>query len=295
MGDAAEHCGPPRDWPRRGLLVMKTYQPVPYALGKKCILQPLTLTMQPGEHVAIIGRSGAGKSTLLAGLSQLLPTGGGTLELDGWASTSVRLRRWREALQCIPQQPLLLAGSVRHNLDPYGRFSDDALWEALRATGLEQMLRDLPRKLETEVEAGDGDHIQLSAGQRQLLALSRLLLRRQNARLVLLDEPAAGLEQQEGVRLQRVLKERLVPEATAITITHRILPVLHNFSRVLVFADGRCVEDGSPEGLLERQGGHLHELFLQAAPRLQAHVKRLIALQRSQGLRAVGKLIRAQS
>eukprot|EP00439_Symbiodinium_sp_Y106_P064088 s917_g10.t1 len=73
-------------------------------------LQPLTLQVRPGEHVALVGASGAGKSTLMAGLSRLV--------LDGWEARAVPLSRWREALVCLPQQPLLLAGSIRHNLDP---------------------------------------------------------------------------------------------------------------------------------------------------------------------------------
>ncbi|CAE7945653.1 cftr [Symbiodinium sp. KB8] len=97
---------------------IKSPTPTNGAEGLIFPLQPLTLQVLPGEHVALVGASGAGKSTLMAGLSRLLPVSRGRLVLDGWEARAVPLSRWREALLCLPQQPLLLAGSIRHNLDP---------------------------------------------------------------------------------------------------------------------------------------------------------------------------------
>ena len=164
---------------------MESYQPVPYQslhsngfVGSKQILQPLILTIQPRDHVALVGASGSGKSTLLAGLARLLPAGHGQLKLDGWESHLVSLARWRAALLCLPQQPLLLAGTVRHNLDPEsvfgmrlrassssssstmssnaeenGECADDvALWEALRLAGLEDIVRSSILGLDSEID-----------------------------------------------------------------------------------------------------------------------------------------------
>ena len=92
-----------------------------------------------GEHLALVGRSGGGKSTLLAGLTRLLPVQRGTLAIDGWDAAAVPLRRWRRAIRAIPQEPLLLAGSIAHNLDPGGAVDEAEAWEALRLAGLGEL------------------------------------------------------------------------------------------------------------------------------------------------------------
>ncbi|CAE8644165.1 unnamed protein product, partial [Polarella glacialis] len=303
---------PPSNWPERGFLELRQYQPAAHGLSNSPALWPLTLTVQPGEHIALIGRSGAGKSTLLAGLSRLLPVGSGQLRLDGRDANEVSLQRWRAALLCVPQEPLLLAGSVAHNLDPQGLFAPFELWEALRLVALEALVRALPLQLATQIGNGrpngegkeseapnrgpaaepGASSVQLSGGQRRLLVLARLLLRRQDARLVLLDEPAAGMEQQEVTRLHGVLQAHL-GHAALIAVTHRLLPVLHLFSRVLVLSEGSCTEDGAPSDLLADPQSHLCELLAQAPTRLRAHVQRMLALHRLRGLPAIQKMLKS--
>eukprot|EP00928_Gymnodinium_smaydae_P059231 TRINITY_DN4249_c0_g3_i1.p1 TRINITY_DN4249_c0_g3~~TRINITY_DN4249_c0_g3_i1.p1 ORF type:complete len:968 (-),score=217.34 TRINITY_DN4249_c0_g3_i1:98-2761(-) len=289
---AAKRRGPPLAWPQRGLLELHGYQPAAYALNGAPALQPQTLTFRPGEHVALIGRSGAGKSTLLAGLTRLLPRARGSLFLDGWASEHVSLKRWRAAIRCIPQQPLLHSGTIASNIDPEGTLPVASLWEALRLAGIDGVVRELPQQLQTPLHALGGAPLKLSASQRQLLVLARLLARRDSTHMVLLDEPAAGLEHQVGLRLHGAVHEHL-SRALCITVTHRVLPVLHLFSRVLVFSGGCCVEDGAPADLLASQsdGGELAQLLAEAPARMQAHVQRMLALQRSKRLPAVDALL----
>ena len=125
-----------------------------------------------------------------------------------------------------------------------------------------------------------GQELVISAGQRQLLVLARLLLRSNHARVVLLDEPAAGMEESASSRLHGVLHDKLA-HASLIAITHRLLPLLHLFTRVLAFDCGQCVEDGTPSHLLQQPASQLSFLFNSAPPRLQAHVRRMLALHRS--------------
>ena len=265
------------------------YRPAAYSTGVAPTLYPLTLRVEHTDHVALVGRSGAGKSTLLSGLARLLPVAAGTLSLDGWESRRVPLYPWRRAIKAIPQEPLVLAGSVLHNLDPTGLCTEEQALEALRLAGLDELVADLPNGLHTPLarnESGGGSSVELSGGHRQLLALARLLLRREEARLVLLDEPAAGMQESASARLHAVVNEQLV-HTTLLAVTHRLLPLLHLFSRVVVLERGACVEDGAPAALLAKSGGRLHRIFEQAPPRMRAHVRRMIALHRSKGLHAV--------
>ena len=103
---------------------------------------------------------------------------------------------------------------------------------------------------------------------------------------MLLDEAAAGLEQGDAARMHAVLHEQL-SHCAALAITHRLLPLLHLFDRVLVFADGDIIEDGPPSQLLEMPAGYVGSLFAQAPARLQAHTRRMLALKRTRGLHAV--------
>lgn len=280
-------AAPPADWPQRGELRMLRYQPAAYSPSGRCVLHPMTLTITPGEHVVLIGRSGAGKSTLLAGITRLLPPANGQLYIDGSEAREVGLARWRRAFACIPQEPLLLAGSIGFNLDTSATHRDSACWEALRLSGLEMRVRAMPYGLSTAVaDAG------LSGGERQGIVLARLLLRRAEARLVLLDEPAAATAEADSARLHGVLHERFA-HTGLIAISHTALPFLHLFSRLIVLADGSIVEDGAPGALLDDPASRLSGIFSEAPHRLQAHVRRMIALQRTRGLPAVRGLWRS--
>ena len=286
-GDGAAGGGgkaaPPREWPTRGEVVFDAYVPAPYAPHRAPPLQPLTLTLSPHQHVAVVGRSGAGKSTFVAALARLLPLGSGRMAIDGWDASDVALARWRRGMRAIPQEPLLLATTLERNLDPDCEYSAEAHADALRLAGLEGFVRALPRREQTEIGAGG---VRVSAGQLQLIVLARLLLHRHSTRLVLLDEPAAQMEHAASARLHGVLHESF-GHACLVAVTHRLLPLAHLFGRVLVFADGACVEDGATATLLAREGSQVHQQLRAAPARLQAHVRRMQALHKMRGLSAV--------
>jgi thiol reductant ABC exporter CydD subunit len=182
-------------------------------------LPPTSLVIAPGELLAVVGRSGAGKSTLLGVLLSSLAPDAGTIRVDGVDLAALDPDLWRQQVAWLPQRPLLFAGTVADNVrlgEPAA--TDDEVAAALRAAAAE-FVPQLPDGLHTTLgEHGSG----LSAGQRQRIALARVLLRvaRRDCGLVLLDEPTAHLDSATESRVVTALSRALAGRTTVVA-THR--------------------------------------------------------------------------
>ena len=211
-------------------------------------LHDFSLTVEPGETVAIVGPSGAGKSTLFQLAERFYDPQAGAVKLDGVPLTSADPAEIRRRIALVPQDGTLFAASARDNLR-YGNWdaSDEAIWEAARAANAEQFLRDLPQGLDTFL--GE-DGARLSGGQRQRLAIARALLR--DAPILLLDEATSALDA-ESERLVQDALERLMRERTTLVIAHRLATV-RQADRIVVMNEGRIVEQGTHDSLT-RAGG----------------------------------------
>ena len=211
-------------------------------------LDDFTLTVEPGETVAVVGPSGAGKSTLFQLALRFYDPQRGTVRIDGVPLSSADPAELRQRIAYVPQETVLFAASARDNLR-YGRWdaADEELWEAARLANAETFLRGLPEGLDTYLGEGGA---RLSGGQRQRIAIARAMLR--TAPILLLDEATSALDA-ESERLVQDALERLMVDRTTVVIAHRLATV-RSANRIIVMDQGRIVEQGSHDEL-EAGGG----------------------------------------
>ncbi len=218
-----------------------------YPSGKQ-VFQNLTLEIEPGQRVGLVGPSGGGKSSLIAVLQRFYDVGGGRILIDGQDIARITETSLRQAIAIVPQDTALLNRSLKENIR-YGRpeASDEEVWEAAIAARCRPFIETLPKGLETIV----GDRgLLLSGGQRQRIAIARAFLK--NAPILLLDEATSALDSEAEEAIRQAL-ERLMDKRTVIAIAHR-LSTLRGFDRILVLQGGRLVQDGAPDDLLGREG-----------------------------------------
>jgi ATP-binding cassette, subfamily C (CFTR/MRP), member 1 len=196
--------------------------------------------------------SNSGKSSLISTLVQLLDISSGTVLIDELDLTAIPSDTLRQRLFVIPQDPLILSGTLRLNLDPHATATDAALHAALRRVGLHDLLA-ASRGLDAEMTASA-----LSAGQQQLLALARLLLKQGAEKkgraggVLLLDEATSNVDREAEEVLQRVVKEEFAGY-TVVAVAHRLETIL-DADNVVVMDAGRVVEVGPPQVLVENGG-----------------------------------------
>ncbi|XP_040358934.2 ATP-binding cassette sub-family C member 2 [Ixodes scapularis] len=232
-----------RVWPSGGQVEFDCYA-ASYKPGiLPDVLKDVSFTVWPTERVGVVGRTGAGKSSLVLALLRVLKSSRGCIRIDGVDIAGVPLQTLRSVVTVIPQDPILVRGTLRENLDPTGSHTDEEIWAALEQSYLKEVVERNPEKL--LLDTGDGGS-NLSVGQRQLACLTRALLRR--PRLLLLDEATSQMDGDTD-RLIQVTLRTAFAHCTLITIAHRIHTVL-DYDKILVMGDGRVLEFGPVADLL---------------------------------------------
>lgn len=233
--------------PRGGLAFQNVTFSYPTRSSEQAIAE-FSLTVEPGETVAIVGPSGAGKSTIFQLVERFYDPQSGTIKLDGVPLTQADPAEIRRRIALVPQEGILFAANARDNLR-YGAWDADeeAILDAARAANAEDFLRALPDGLDTFLGEGGA---RLSGGQRQRVAIARALLR--DAPILLLDEATSALDA-ESERLVQDALEKLMKDRTTLVIAHRLATV-RAADRIIVMEGGRIVEQGDHASLAAKGG-----------------------------------------
>ena len=222
-------------------------------------LKRITLTVRPGETVALVGSSGSGKTTIANLLPAFYQVNEGAIRLDGVDVRDYSLATLRANIAFVSQEVMLFNDTVRNNI-AYGALadsSDDAVHKAAEAANAMEFIRDLPRGMDTNIgEKGQ----RLSGGQRQRLAIARALLK--DAPILILDEATSSLDTESERSIQDAL-DNIRRNRTCIIIAHR-LSTVENADRIVVIDQGRIVQSGTHKQLLQQDGvyARLHQVQL---------------------------------
>ncbi|KAG8987811.1 hypothetical protein FRB90_003131 [Tulasnella sp. 427] len=260
-----ETSRPPPEWPTQGALefrdVVMKYRP-----NLPPVLKRITMDIKGGEKIGVVGRTGAGKSSLMIALYRIVELSGGSISLDGIDISTIGLRDLRSKISIIPQDPLLFSGTVRSNLDPFSRYTDAVLYDALRRAHLvapspspndsvegaglaERPTPALKFSLDMQVEAEGAN---LSVGERSLLSLARALVR-DEIKVVIMDEATASVDVETDSAIQETISKEFGGK-TLLCIAHRLRTIIR-YDRVIVLDNGRIAELDTPHKLYLRERG----------------------------------------
>lgn len=212
------------------------------------VLKDVSFKVAPGERVAIVGPTGSGKTTIVGLALGFYRPQQGKILVDGVPLEELDLQDYRRKLALVPQEVFLFSGNVAENILMWdGELSPDTAERAAQAVGVHDHLRRLSEGYATQVKERGG---RLSVGERQLLSLARAAAA--DPKFIVLDEATASVDSHTEVQIQEAL-DRVMAGRTALIIAHR-LSTIRNADRVLVIHEGKLVEEGSVEQLLERKG-----------------------------------------
>ncbi|XP_035794196.1 multidrug resistance-associated protein 7-like [Anopheles albimanus] len=243
---------PPFGWPSQGVVVFENVS-MRYREHLPCSIKSIDISVKPCERLSLVGRTGSGKTSVLSALLRVAPLDKGTITVDFVNIATLPLDVLRSRIALISQDPFLFTGTIRENLDPRAVHIDSEIWEAITcclASPLIQSLGGLDAKLE-----GGGNN--LSAGQKQLLCLTRALLKK--SKIVLIDEGTANLDLESESAVQLILKNAFRGR-TVIMVAHRLNGTLDT-DTVLVMQNGTIAEQGVPRELASQTTSMFHAML----------------------------------
>ncbi|GAB6032438.1 ATP-binding cassette sub- C member 11 [Chamberlinius hualienensis] len=237
------NCRPSKAWPSHGIIqfqnVFLKYQP-----ETPPVLQGLNVTIKGGEKIGIIGRTGAGKSSIIQAILRLTELSEGSITIDNVNIRHIGLQDLRSQIAVIPQEPVICNGSIRWNLDPTNKYTDDEIWDALEKSHLKNKIFKEPNGLHETYNTNSG---LFSEGEKQLFCLARALLK--NSKILLLDEATANVDFETDSLIQTSIRNSFF-ECTVLTIAHR-LNMIADYDKIMVMEAGKVIEFDTPSNLMQ--------------------------------------------
>ena len=241
-----------KNWPQEGRIRFENYS-VRYRPTTEVVLKNLNFQIEGNEKVGVVGRTGSGKSTICLCLFRILEPLEGTIYIDDEDITQMGLDILRRNITIIPQDPCLMEGSLKYNIDPFDTAQDDEILQILKKIGFEYTESD-DKILNRKIEQGGSN---LSVGEKQLVCIARAILRK--TKIIVMDEATANIDMKTEEKIQNAL-EYVLDFSTVITVAHRIKTII-NYDKILVLNNGKIEEFDTPKNLLKNEKSLFYELY----------------------------------
>ncbi|MBE5734620.1 MAG: ABC transporter ATP-binding protein [Clostridiales bacterium] len=219
-----------------------------YPNTEQFVVKDFSLSVKPGECIAVVGASGSGKSTIMNLIIGFLTAEKGDLKIDGKSIKDFNLSEYRHHISVVPQSSILFSGTIRDNIT-YGlsHYKEKELQKVVEMANLNEFIKDLPNGLDTDIgEHGD----KLSGGQKQRITIARALIR--NPKILILDEATSALDNISEYHVQKAISSSIRGRTTFI-VAHR-LSTIRDADRIVVMDQGVAVESGTFEELMAKKG-----------------------------------------
>ncbi|KAI0126998.1 ABC transporter [Xylariales sp. AK1849] len=231
-----------QDWPTQGNIEFKSLVAA-HSPSAEPVIKGISLSIRPSEHVALCGRSGSGKTSAILALLQMIETQRGQITVDGVDASTMSCTDLRSHLNVVPQDPFLVPGTIRFNIDPFRKVSDEDIIRALERVRLWSIISK---------QGGLGEELDTaawSAGQKQLLCLARAMVR--NSKVLILDEATSSVDSETEAIMQDII-DTIFRDCTVLAVMHRLTHVTR-YDKVALLDDGHLVEFDAPEILLSQE------------------------------------------
>ena len=233
-----------KNWPKNGIISFKNYN-TSYRPDTPIILKNINYIFGEGEKIGIVGRTGSGISSLVLAMARIIEPKSGSISIDNINIQKINLDFLRENLSIVPQDPFLFEGTLRDNIDPVNKNSDEKILEILNDFCLFHELNN-KEKLEYEIKENG---LNLSPGQKQLICFARAAIK--NNKIVILDEATSSLDY-ETEKTNKLNIDKYFKNCTLIMITHH-LSMLKDFKNIIVIDKGEIIETGTYSQLLQNE------------------------------------------
>ena len=249
-----------KSWPNEGKVSYENYS-MKYRPNCDLALKDVNININSKEKIGIVGRTGSGKSSLTLSLFRIVEAFKGKITIDGQNIAEIPLKKLRRAISIVPQEPFLLEGTLKTNLDPLNLYSEQEINDVLEKVKLYQMLehdningKNVLKGINTEIKEYGNN---LSFGCRQLLCVARAILRK--SKVIILDEATSSVDQKTEDIISNAV-DNMFKDSTVITIAHRINTV-KKCEKIIVMNAGEVVEVGKPEELIKNTNSQFYSLY----------------------------------